>query len=691
VCFPANKQQQKATDNNSANAPKLSFNFSIPQKSAKQASLPPQQSGRRSRTPVASTPRGANGSAQRSRSASAPRSSARGRNTPGQATPQLGKRKRGDKNATSGDDDDGELDPLSPENDTEVRSVEKSRKVAVPVSPIREELEEADELSMLGDNNGSARKVEKDASEPSEETPAPAATRTRRSLPQSVERTPVTDRNGSLAAASRPLKAKSQEPPPTTPAIVVGRRNVERSASSTRSRHALTTSNTIEDAFESDDELATPQSDSVTQHSVSRAQLSQPIQEEEQEMDIDELSPMQVVTTAASTSKVISNSQSISNRTQPKDQQATPKLTNRRKPSQVLEEDEDLIQTTPAPSKSRRIRGKSADVEQVDDDDEADEISPESSRLRRSPAKPAFSTSSAIKKLPNAMSSDRPAERELEEEEEEDEEEEVEEVEEEEREQEEEEEEEPTPRPAPAPKRTQARSSPKHKQRPKAFDKPSRKRQKLGGPIQSIQVMRLKGSKVKGYTVADTTRTAIEEYIDERVAMLSSRFQGTQDLARRKQIKTRINLQLSFKEALSERMLDLQDVNDSLTSRAHKLKLFKRHNAELRKEILATQNSRYELAIEYDNVLAEFEAEKEAFESRNRLSTAMFDIQMAIRRGKEKQEELGRVDDGPEIPISMFLETCGRDIGSVGGGLLDKLSTFNGVLERAAGFLEGRA
>jgi hypothetical protein len=37
------------------------------------------------------------------------------------------------------------------------------------------------------------------------------------------------------------------------------------------------------------------------------------------------------------------------------------------------------------------------------------------------------------------------------------------------------------------------------------------------------------------------------------------------------------------------------------------------------------------------------------------------------------------------------LETCGRDVGSVGGGLLNKLSTFNGVLERAAGFLEGRA
>jgi hypothetical protein len=676
--------KRQTANNNRPNAPKLSFNFSIPQKTAKQTSLPPQQSGRRSRTPVASTPRGANGSIQRARSASAPRSSAKGRNTPGQATPQLGKRKRGEKHATSGDEDDGELDPLSPENDADVRSVEKSRKVAGPVSPIREELEEVDELSVLGDNNGSARKVEKDASESPQETPAPAATRTRRSLPRSIERTPVADRNGGLAAASRPPKAKSREPLPTTPAIVA-RRNIERSASSSRSGHVLATPSVIEDAVESDDELATPQPSSATPRPVPRAQSSQLIQVEDQEMDIDELSPVQALTNIISTSKAISNLQSMPNRTRPEDQQAIPKLTNRRKPKQVLEEDEDLVQTTPAPSKLRRVGNKSMDVEEINDNDEADEISPESERVRRSPAKPAFYTSSTVNLPSNAMSSDRPAEREQEEDEE------AEEEEEEAEEEEEEEEEEPTPRPAPAPKRTQARTSPKHNKRPKAIDKPPRKRQKLGGPIQSIQVMRLKGSKVKGYTVADTTRTAMEEYIDERVALLSSRFQGTQDLTRRKQIKTRINLQLSFKEALSERMLDLQDVNDSLTSRAHKLKLFKRHNAELRKEILATQNSRHEIALEYDNVLAEFEAEKEAFESRNNLSTAMFDIQAAIRRGKEKQEELDRVEDGPDIPISMFLETCGRDVGSVGGGLLDKLSKFNGVLERAAGFLEGRA
>ncbi|KAF2797067.1 hypothetical protein K505DRAFT_236297 [Melanomma pulvis-pyrius CBS 109.77] len=183
----------------------------------------------------------------------------------------------------------------------------------------------------------------------------------------------------------------------------------------------------------------------------------------------------------------------------------------------------------------------------------------------------------------------------------------------------------------------------------------------------------------------------MEEYIDERISLLSARFQTTQDLARKKQIKTRINLQLSFKEALSERMLDLQDVNDSLTTRAHKLKLFKRHNSELRKDILATQNSRQELAFEYDNVLAEFDMEKEAFEATNRLSTSMFDIQAAIQRGRDRARGEGRVDEGPDIPLSMFLANVGRDVGSLGGGLLDQTRRFNGLLEKAADFLEGRA
>jgi hypothetical protein len=555
--------------------------------------------------------------------------------------------------------------------------VEKSRKIAGPVSLIREELEEADELSILGDDAGSARKVDKAASVQPHETPAPAAAKVQRLLLRTKGQTPVVNGNGKLTAASHPFKAKSHESAPTTPAIVAQRDNVP-SASSSRSGPNRTTSTVNHEAAESDDELATPQPSSATHRPVSRAPSSQSFPQDEEQMEVDELSPVQVETRANLTSKPKTNPQSVSNGIQPKDHRPILNLANRFKPSVVVEEDEDLVQTTPAPSKLRRVKNKSARVEEGDDDTEADEISPEHPRIRQVPARPLLHPSSAVHLSSNTMFSDRPNGSEQSDDEEEEEEEE---------EEQEQEELEPTPRPDLKAKHSQTHVSLKQKQR----RRPYRKRQRLGGSIQLIQVMRLKGSKVKGYTVADTTRTAMEEYIDERVALLSVRFQGTQDLARRKQIKTRINLQLSFKEALSERMLDLQDVNDSLTSRAHKLKLFKRRNAELRKEILAMQNSRHEIAFEYDNVLAEFEAEKEMFESRNRLSTAVFDIQAAIRRGKEKQEELQRTEDGPEIPISMFLETVGRSVGSVGGGLLDEVTSFNGALERAAGFLEGRA
>lgn len=201
----------------------------------------------------------------------------------------------------------------------------------------------------------------------------------------------------------------------------------------------------------------------------------------------------------------------------------------------------------------------------------------------------------------------------------------------------------------------------------------------------------MKGYGVRGITVADTTRTILEEAIDHRLNRMLEKAQILSDPARRKEMRSEVNLALSFKESLNEKLLDLQDANDVLTTNLKKRRIFKRDNAELRKDILALQNGRQDIALEHDDVQSEFDSEKARVESKNTLSMNMFDIETAIQNGRTKARQEGREDEGPDIPLSMLLEMVGRNVGSTGGGLLANVKSFNSTLERAAGWLEGRA
>ena len=95
--------------------------------------------------------------------------------------------------------------------------------------------------------------------------------------------------------------------------------------------------------------------------------------------------------------------------------------------------------------------------------------------------------------------------------------------------------------------------------------------------------------------------------------------------------------------------------------------------------------------MEQDDVQTQYHAEKAEVESQNTLSDDMFAIEAAIKKGREKARRQGRENEGPDIPLSMLLDNIARDVGSRGGGLLASVKSFNGLLERAAGWLEGRA
>ncbi|KAF2643214.1 hypothetical protein P280DRAFT_467280 [Massarina eburnea CBS 473.64] len=521
------------------------------------------------------------------------------------ATPQTGKRKRGSTHAQSGEDD-GEVDDLSPDHDKEAYSVEKSRRVAGTVSPIREEDDAPDELSFLDDR----------------------------------------------AAAKEISAAARDQTPPITPGMLVHGR--PRPSSEPQFAPASATPGVQQDGEDSEDEL-TPRFDGADPRVVATPQG-----DEGDELSSPAQTVVQTPQPQPASSQKLKKPQPPAPASIP-----TPLPAKRGRPKRVITDEEDEVQATPAVKQLRRKKTSPNVHEEADGDDAPDEISPEASRTKQRPLTKLHRT--------------KPREKEREDEP-------VEVSSAEESDNYDPEEEEDVAKPA---------SRPAQKQRPKPTksrdNEPPRKRERSSGPKQTISVMRIKGSTVRGVTVADTTRTILEQNIDHQVTRLAGRLQTSQDSGRRKQIRSEINLVLAFKESLNEKLMDLQDANDTLSTGFQKRKTLRAGNIERRKEILAIQNNRQEVALKMDDEQATFDAEKSKADQKNILSNNLFDIEAAIQSGRELARRQDREDEGPDVPLSMLLEIVGRDTGSIGGGILGGVRTFNRRLESAAAWLESRA
>lgn len=582
-----------------------------------------------------STPRNPNGSTRRHRSLSAPRSvkprrSATPKNSA--VTPRLGKRKRGSSAAAAPDDENEEEDELSPDRVENVVSVEKSRRLARTVSPIREEPNEApDELSIIEEAPTTVRK-----------TPTPRDLTGL--LSNGTDASTGSHRNGNR-------RSRSTDVIPVTPGMQPSSHPKQSFALSTTVENTASNASQVED--EDADELSPPQNAVTTPRVISRESIPNEVPGEGEDGGVDELLPAQtnILDTIAS---AVTNTHS--------ETVATPvpaRSVARGRPRKINGMSENGATVTPAVRKPAQRKSRRIVVEDEITGEQQEELSPETEM-----------TTQAIPKVARPMEEEMDASDESEAYEEELNE----------------------PDREPTPKSIAKRTLSKQIERAKpASQKPSRKRQKVLGPKLSISVMRMKGYGVRGITAADTTRTILEETIDHRLSKMLEKMQTASDSTRRKELRSEVNLALSFKESLNEKLLDLQDANDVLTTNLKKLRLFKRDNAELRKDILALQNSRQEIALEHDDVQAEYESEKSRVDSKNTLSANLFDIETAIQNGRKKAKQERREDEGPDIPLSMLLETVSRDVGPVGGGLLANVKGFNIALERAAGWLEGRA
>jgi hypothetical protein len=657
------------------------FNFgNLTKLPAKQSSLPPQRSSRR--TPIEDIQHGANGSSQRHRSASVQRSSGTKRKTTPSAyalTPRLGKRKRGSPSAQAniGNDD---LDELSPDRQENIPSIERSRKQVRASLPLPEEVnqslkelsmleEEPDELSIIEHNTNTLNSPALSASELSNKTPALRRAGKPRSASSTSHEPQTADRTGNMADIERrSVFRRSDSLGPKTPQVL----------STGRTKHVPTSRLVAESntpvVVLGEDESADELSPSHINGNISTISAKKPRRNlvAPPEDDRDELStPMQPPSTkrannakkAADLAHLNGNattpSRAVSSRRrQAKGDDTMESITTVESTAFAEEVDN---RANPVASKPGTQNDNDAVVQNGFEED-LDELSPEPRHAYRRPGSSTGRRKLVARKA-NKRLSDEYEETQSEVGDE--------------REQ--------------GPEPTTTNSFPKQAQHATApTGKIARKRQTFTGPKHAISVMRIKGSSVRGITVADTTRTILENAIDHRLERMMTKIQTSQDSTHRKELRGGINLTLSFKESLEEKLLDLQDANDVLSSKLKQLKTFRRNNVDLRKDILALQNDRHEAALELDDVLAEYEAEKSTSDTRSTLNANMIGIEAAVQNGRDRARDEGRQDEGPAIPLSMFLENVGRAVGSSGGGLLSILKNFNGSLEKAAGWLEGR-
>lgn len=564
-------------------------------------------------------------------------------------TPQLGKRKRGSHDAQVVEDD-GEPDELSPDQNNETHSIERARRVVGTVSPIREEVDdEPDELTIVLEGAGSLRKHAADAVL-SANPPTPAS--------KAPRRTPIDRRSTTTATRSRPSTRRSisTEAPPETPSLAANRQPGERTARS--KGNPSPTDIALEE--EEVDEL-TPAPASVTPRVVGRQVPTESLPREEEE--IDELSsPAQSAENGPSQTVVALEKQTRP--TPPAQQPAKPLASasiRRGRPKRIVADEEDEVQSTPAAAVPRRQKARNHAHESVDPEDSVDELSPEADRIRRPSAKRKEDVHPVRHQEEMVEISSAAEESGVDE---------------------------PTQLDVPG---VDVMPAARAKAVKHVKSKPTQKRQTFSGPKQAISVMRIKGSTVRGITVADTTRTILEENIDHQVQRMAAKMQTAEDSSRRKKLRGHVNLALAFKESLVEKLMDLQDANDTLSAGFKKRKLLKKENLERRKEILQIQNSRHEIALEMDYERAIYDNEKAKAEAKSKLSANLFEIQAAIQSGRERARREDREDEGPERPLSMLMDAVGRQVSSAGGGLLASLQHFNERLDRAAGWLEGRA
>ena len=261
-----------------------------------------------------------------------------------------------------------------------------------------------------------------------------------------------------------------------------------------------------------------------------------------------------------------------------------------------------------------------------------------------------------------------------------------------------------------------AHARPSKRPKPSTSSKPKKKRQRGGDAAIPITIYRLfhpkprshsdiEGGEDSAYVAAAAINSSIrlpgvnavdvlaqitEEILSRRITGFHEQSQVAISQTVRSELKRKRGVVQLFNASLSDRLFELTEAVDAGAALKGRLKEVLREKLRLRKEFLSIRKQREDLALKMDEIRTEHRERVRSKKERDDINAAMFDIEAAVLRGKENAEKEGRENEGPEMPLEMLLENRARDVGSDGGGLLEKVKEFNGALESAAAIFEGR-
>lgn len=170
---------------------------------------------------------------------------------------------------------------------------------------------------------------------------------------------------------------------------------------------------------------------------------------------------------------------------------------------------------------------------------------------------------------------------------------------------------------------------------------------------------------------------------------------GTTDKSRRAELTRRARTVDAFAIELADRLFELTEAVDAGEALRARAKAAAKEKVALRAEFLGIRKERDEVALRTDAVRrAHMEAEARRRRDEE-LSDALWGIETAVQRGREKAVREGREGEGPAGGLRWEVEdVVGGGVSGAaggGGGLLERVREFNGFLERAAGVVEGRS
>lgn len=176
----------------------------------------------------------------------------------------------------------------------------------------------------------------------------------------------------------------------------------------------------------------------------------------------------------------------------------------------------------------------------------------------------------------------------------------------------------------------------------------------------------------------------------------SSNSQATKRKPDSTELKRKRAILHHFKQSLSDSLFDITTALDAGSALSTRLKALTKEKIQLREELLAVRKQREDVALRIDKVRRDHIAWREKTTNRDELSADLWDLEMAVRSGKEVCDSRRARDDEVEKPsmgIEMLAAVLSGAVGGAGhgGGLCGKVERLNGMLEKAADVLEGRA